>query len=240
MGKTSKLPLAGPMTGAEWMEIEQGGAPKRVLLNDTVSGGASTSIQEITAGENLTINNLVYLAADSKWYKASNLVESNVATELRIVKDAAILANATGDAFIQGKITTSGLVSGSVYYVGINGAVTATIADTEGIFQRKIGTALSTTELEFLPDQTYLEITLSPLAGDSGHVINETPSGIMNGANATFNSMNEFKVETLELFLNGLKLKKLEDYNTSGTNTIQLYASPGATENLLLNYQKLN
>ncbi|MBL7902934.1 MAG: hypothetical protein JNK73_13135 [Bacteroidia bacterium] len=70
-------------------------------------------------------------------------------------------------------------------------------------------------------------------------VVNEVPSGLINGSNATFTTAGNFVPGTEEVYLNGLKLVKLEDYNTTGTNQIDLYVSPGAGEHLIVNYKKI-
>lgn len=70
-------------------------------------------------------------------------------------------------------------------------------------------------------------------------VYGETPAGVLNGVNATFTSAYEFVPESVEVFLNGLKLKVVEEYNTTGNNTITLSISPGASERILINYLKL-
>lgn len=70
-------------------------------------------------------------------------------------------------------------------------------------------------------------------------VFNETPTGAVNGSNATFTSLNSFLIETLEVFINGVKQTKILDYTTSGNSTITLYASPGVNESITINYVKL-
>lgn len=70
-------------------------------------------------------------------------------------------------------------------------------------------------------------------------VVNEVPSGLINGSNATFTTAGNFVPGTEEVYLNGLKLVKLEDYNTTGTNQIDLYVSPGVGEHLIVNYKKI-
>ena len=132
------------------------------------SGGAGASNTEtITAGENLAVGNIVYLKSDGKWWKADYLDVARVSTEVRYV-NATILANASGESIIFGIITTTGLTAGGRYCVGANGAIIleGSIPDTEGILIRYIGTAKSTTELEFYPDANYYETT--QVAGGSG------------------------------------------------------------------------
>jgi len=70
-------------------------------------------------------------------------------------------------------------------------------------------------------------------------VKNEVPSGIIDGVNATYIAAIAFLPETVEVFLNGLKLKVITDYNTSGNDTIQLVFSPLTGEILTINYIKL-
>lgn len=123
--------------------------------------GNASNTETIIAGENLVINNLVYLATDGKWYKTDYLTESKISTEVRIVKNN-IAINTLGEAYIFGLVTTTGLTAGERYSVGANGTIIleSSIPDTEGIFIRYIGTAKSTTELEFYPDADYYETTL--------------------------------------------------------------------------------
>lgn len=73
---------------------------------------------------------------------------------------------------------------------------------------------------------------VTPGTGVPSVEIIETPTGLINGANATFTTSSNFDISTLQVFLNGFKLKKLADYNTIGNNTINLYISPLTGENL--------
>lgn len=161
-----------PLDGTEYFPISQRG--KNFKIKKTDLGGDASFAESITAGENLQAGDLIYLGTDSKWYKTDYLSEAKVKTELRIVKDATILADATGLVYNGGIMASTGLTAGAVYYVGANGGITATIPEIEGIFQRKIGTALSATEMEFLPDQTYLEITLMDTLSAGTFVSQET------------------------------------------------------------------
>ena len=69
-------------------------------------------------------------------------------------------------------------------------------------------------------------------------VKNEKPLGLINNVNPNFVSKSSFIIESLEVFLNGMKMTKLEDYNTSGYNNINLKISPGAGEIITINYIK--
>ena len=70
-------------------------------------------------------------------------------------------------------------------------------------------------------------------------VFNETPIGVMNGANIYFTSANNFIPETVTVFLNGIFQRIIIDFHTVGNNSIVLTDSPGITENILINYTKL-
>ena len=75
---------------------------------------------------------------------------------------------------------------------------------------------------------------------DTSNIITgEVPSGSVNGINATFTSSFSFVPSSLEVFLNGLRQKILDDYNTSGTNTILFNVSPTISETILINYIKI-
>lgn len=108
-----------------------------------------------TAGENLVAGNLCYLKSDGKYWKAGNGSVTTSSTKL-LMANATINADATGEFIAYGQFTTSGLVAGSNYFVGTAGAITTTPPTTEDSVTRPIGTALSTTVLEFNPDVTWL------------------------------------------------------------------------------------
>ena len=109
---------------------------------------------EATAGENLVAGNLCYLKSDGKYWKADNSAESTASTKLVIATET-INANATGTLLTYGQFTTSGLNAGSNYFVGSTGGITATTPTTQDYVIRPIGTASSTTVLEFNPSVTW-------------------------------------------------------------------------------------
>jgi hypothetical protein len=73
----------------------------------------------------------------------------------------------------------------------------------------------------------------------SKFIVGEVPSGILDGINATFTSVNNFASGTLEVFLNGSLQRIINDYQVIGNNTILLNFSPNSNENILINYIKL-
>lgn len=74
--------------------------------------------------------------------------------------------------------------------------------------------------------------------GDVGLVINEVPEGEINGSNATFTSNFSFVPESVSVFSNGLNLKPIDEYTTTGNTQIQLTFSPQVGEIILINYIK--
>lgn len=75
-----------------------------------------------------------------------------------------------------------------------------------------------------------------PAGGAASFVFGETPSGTVNGSNATFTTAFSFVPETVEVFVNGLKQKRVTHFNTSGSNTILFSDSPQSGDLILVNY----
>jgi hypothetical protein len=69
-------------------------------------------------------------------------------------------------------------------------------------------------------------------------VENETPSGTLDGSNATFTTEFNFVPASVEAFINGLKQKPIVHYITMGTQTIIFTDSPQTVDQILINYQK--
>lgn len=242
---TGLLTVYKPISNSVYIGTAIGlsGVLAQVYLNceRSVDYGASKK-ESITIGENITTSdNLVYLATDGKWYKADYLDETKISTEIRFVNITAS-ANANVESTIQGVVTLTGLTVGDRYSVGANGAIIkeGDIPDTEGILIRYIGTAKSSTELEFYPDANYYETTLvdsNPISY-TNFVSNEIPNGLINGSNTIFTSNYSFTPESVEVFNNGLKQLLIDEYNTSGTTTITLVNPPLTGETITINYIK--
>lgn len=67
----------------------------------------------------------------------------------------------------------------------------------------------------------------------------ELAIGVVDGVNPFFTSSFDFALETLSVFTNGLKMRKLVDYNTTGNSTIQFLVSPEVGDVISLQYFKL-
>ena len=116
------------------------------------------------------------------------------------------------------------------------------IIEIELIISEPITLDLGITPVVHVGYQTAGPVGLKGDKGDLGDsiiwLIGETPSGLMNGSNAIFTSAFAFDSALLQVYNNGLRLKILEDYNTSGNNII-LNFSPNSNESLLINYIKI-
>lgn len=69
-------------------------------------------------------------------------------------------------------------------------------------------------------------------------VFNESPSGLINGINATFSTANQFIPESLTIEVNGLRQKLVNDYTVSGGLNINFLISPQIGDSILVNYIK--
>jgi hypothetical protein len=77
------------------------------------------------------------------------------------------------------------------------------------------------------------------LSGSLVTVVGETPVGVINGSNATFHTQFAFVPESVEVFVNGLALRRPEHFNTSGPSTITLSDAPSSGEIIHVNYLRM-
>jgi len=95
---------------------------------------------------------LVYLSSSETWSQADASAESTCDSALGIRMSST-------EVLFKGIYTTTGLTAGAVYYASeTSGAITATAPSTSTSIVRVVGYALSTTELLFDPDKTYIEV----------------------------------------------------------------------------------
>lgn len=71
-----------------------------------------------------------------------------------------------------------------------------------------------------------------------GMVRGETPSGLVNGSNATYTTANAFVPGTVEVLINGMAQRITTDFVTTGTTTIALTSSPLTGDSVRVNYTK--
>ena len=114
-----------------------------------------------TAGENLALNDVVYLASDAgsggttpgSWYKtdADNTYSSSSASIVGMVP-AAITSAASGTIRLQGRLTgLSSLTTGDIYYASATAGLLTATAPTNAVF---VGAADSTTSIVIQPSSS--------------------------------------------------------------------------------------
>jgi len=122
--------------------------------NLDINGQAFTG--SYTAAEALIAGDLVFLDSAGKMAKADADAEATT-KGLLAVSTGVVVANASGAFVLIGNMTSSGLTTGSTYYVStIAGEVTATMPSGSGSIVRVIGHATSTTNLFVNPSQTWI------------------------------------------------------------------------------------
>jgi len=119
----------------------------------------SDNVKEtFTAGESLVTGNVCYLKSDGKYWKAKGDASATIKGKI-VMCTATISANATGLFLVRGNYVTSGLTTGSIYFISTStsGAIVTT-TPTTGNFIRVIGVAKSTTILDFDSSKDYGEV----------------------------------------------------------------------------------
>jgi hypothetical protein len=87
------------------------------------------------------------------------------------------------------------------------------------------------------PQNVVIEFNGTLTTGSGSFVIGETPSGAINGSNATFVTAQSFDPATVAVLLNGVNIINGVDYITTGTTTIILNVSPVNGDYLRVNYK---
>jgi hypothetical protein len=123
------------------------------------NGNEEKVLETITAGEDLLPGNLVTPGNDGKWYKADCLTESKTEGNIAFVTTS-ILIDTKGTVTRIGLVNTTGLTPGGIYYVGVNGNISYNgVPEVEPVFMKKIGTAISSTILDFNPSLDFVELS---------------------------------------------------------------------------------
>lgn len=117
--------------------------------------------KKLIPGENGVLGNIYYQnTTDSKFYKADNTSYTTSSGFLALTKGN-VTANIQSSFIVSGgSLITTGLVLGP-YYIGTSGNITPT--EPSGsigsrIIIRIIGYAISSTELMFMPENSYMEL----------------------------------------------------------------------------------
>lgn len=88
-----------------------------------------------------------------------------------------------------------------------------------------------------VPQNVKIEFNGALATGNGTFIIGETPNGSINGQNATFTSQNNFAIDSLSVFVNGINIINGVDYYTTGQNTIILNVSPVVGDYIRINYK---
>ena len=148
--------LSGSNTGDDpgLENVVEDTAPSLGGYLDITNYGTKITSQNTSAAG--AAGDLMYLSAANTWA----LVDADADTTSTGMLGICLVDNATtGEILVKGMYTTSGLTSGNIYYVHTTaGDWTNTAPSGAGDIVRIIGYALSTTELFFDPDKTFVEI----------------------------------------------------------------------------------
>lgn len=102
-----------------------------------------------------------------------------------------------------------------------------------------IGIQPSTGDVDIttIPQYITVQVGATVTTSSGSFVIGETPSGAVNGSNATFTTAQNFVPESVQVFVNGVSQTNAVDYTTSGTTTISLNVSPISGDYIRVNYK---
>lgn len=69
-------------------------------------------------------------------------------------------------------------------------------------------------------------------------IIDDNFTGTQNGSNLIFTTTQTYIANSTKIYLNGLRLKRGQDYNETGTNTtITFVQAPLSTDNIVMDYR---
>lgn len=160
----------------------------RFTINIGESEGSNVS--DNTLGEDVLAGDVLYLANDLKWYKASAAIENNITGELRLAIESGT-AGEEVDLLEEGNFYYPGnpLTPSSPYYLSVNPGKITTSTTTSGVeYNRYIGEALGQSKFYFNPDNTYIrgdgkEVNGIKIDGDLNYIhdqINDNTIWIIN------------------------------------------------------------
>ncbi len=87
------------------------------------------------------------------------------------------------------------------------------------------------------PQNVVIEFNGALSTSAGAFIIGETPSGAVNGSNATYTTAQQFEPASVSVFINGVNIINGVDYITTGTNTIILNVSPVVGDYIRINYK---
>lgn len=92
-------------------------------------------------------------------------------------------------------------------------------------------------DITTVPQEITVKVGATVTTSSGSFVIGETPSGAVNGSNATFTTSQGFVPESVQVFINGVSQTNGVDYVTTGTTTITLNVSPVSGDYIRVNYK---
>jgi len=127
-------------------------------LTTNLDLGSKGFINSFTAGAALTAGDLCYFATNGKMLKVDANSEGSTSPLLAVCTEDLAL-DEEGSFFLSGFYSASGFTTGQHLYVSETpGGITETRPNTLGAFIRVVGYAVSSTEIYFNPDVTWLEL----------------------------------------------------------------------------------
>jgi hypothetical protein len=108
------------------------------------------------------------------------------------------------------------------------------ITNTDAI---NIGVSGGGVDITTMPQEITVKVGATVTTSGGSFVIGETPTGAVNGSNATFTTLQNFVPETVQVFINGVSQTSGVDYTTTGTTTIILNVSPVSGDYIRVNYK---
>jgi hypothetical protein len=87
------------------------------------------------------------------------------------------------------------------------------------------------------PEQVIVKVGAFVSTSSGSFIIGETPTGAINGSNATFTTLQNFVAGSVEVFVNGVNQVSGVDFTTAGSTTITLNVSPVSGDYIRVNYK---
>jgi hypothetical protein len=125
--------------------------PSGKLSNSVMPVGVGPDVKSVVTSENLSAGDLVNIYDNAGTSTARKADNSNTRRAVGFVL-AGTTSPAAASVYFKGTITgLSGLTAGSLMFLGVSGAATATAPSGTGVISQQIGTAISATEISFEP-----------------------------------------------------------------------------------------
>jgi hypothetical protein len=141
---------AGSGSAGNLVALNSSGLIDSTMLPASTSGATTITATASTA---ISAGQLVNIYNNSGTVTIKPADSTSAGSQANGFCNVAIASSATGTVCLSGLVTgLSGLTTGTVMYLGTVGAVTATAPSTSGNVIQPVGTAASTTSMEFVPD----------------------------------------------------------------------------------------